>query len=284
MTVKHTARQRSRASHIAAGCALVLPSLVLGTGIPTAAADDLPTAQMDNLRLDGTTAFVTFTDYTDGETGYYITVFERDNRDRRVVDQAEVAAVPGTRRQATRQVTVPEGVALCAFVRSFRFGVDAPLGPIAPQVDNASAAASNFVCADPAFESSDVALENIRGNATPHAGPAAYLVVLRNSGGTNAIGVSVSIATSGSATLGDQAAVAGSWRGNGFSCASRPPSGGETSAMTCTGGQLKQGEQINPGVMLQLTLGPGAIHAQISSETTDTNSGNNGTAFTFTVE
>jgi hypothetical protein len=268
-----------RALDLTAVCALVASGVVLGPGIPHAVADeDLPTAQMDNLRLDGTTAYVTFTDYTEDETGYEITMFERDNRDRIVVDATQVAAVPGTRRQATRTVSgIPSGVALCATVRSYRFGVNGPTS-----VDNASSYWSNDVCADPAFARSDLALQNIRGNATPQASASpAYLVEIRNPGGTNAIGIAVDISTSGVATLGDQAAVAGGWNANGFTCASRAPSGGETSALSCTGGQLKQGEQTDPAVIVSFTgPGSGAIHASISSATTDTDTGNNGTALT----
>ncbi|GFG53420.1 hypothetical protein [Mycolicibacterium agri] len=250
---------------------------------PSAAAEGwLPTARMDNLRLEGNTAYVTFTDYAETENGYYITLFERDNRDRVVFHDFDSAgAVPGTRRQATRTVPgIPEGVALCATVRAYRWtGIEAP----SPIVGFDSAARSSDMCADPASPPSDVALETIRGNATPRPGSAAYVLSLRNSGGTNSIGISVSVSTSGAATLGDQAPVVGSWSANGFSCATRPPSGSETSAMTCSGGQLKLGEQINPGVIVQLTPGQGAIHAQVSSRTTDTNSGNNGTALTLNV-
>lgn len=280
MVLIDSPRRRVRAAGIALSCGVLTSGVILGTGLPTAVAEGwLPTARMDSLRLDGTTAYVVFTDYAEDETGYYIDIFERDNRDRIVFDDFDSpGGVPGTKRQTTRTVTgIPEGVALCASVRAYRWNGIQPIG------DFATAARSSDICADPVAPGSDIALETIRGNPTPHPGSAAYVVVLRNSGGTNSIGISVKISTSGAAVLGDQAQVAGTWSTNGFTCASGTPSGSATSTMTCSGGKLKQGEQITPGVILQLTPGLGALHAEISSATTDTNTGNNGTAFTLNV-
>jgi hypothetical protein len=143
---------------------------------------------------------------------------------------------------------------------------------------------SNTVCADPAAAANapDLALENIRGKAeqqwtTVQNQAPAYLVAFRNAGG-DASAVTVDISTSGVATLGDQGAVAGGWGAAGFTCATRPPSGGETTALRCTGGKLAEGQASNPAVIVKFTgPGQGTIHAQISGGA-DTNTGNNGTS------
>lgn len=291
MTVQHAIHR------LMAVGVLVTSGLGLGPALQPAAADPddigfgldwLRQPGADSIRLEGSDAYVTFTDYADTDTDYGIRVFVQGNQAHSVVgdpnDGVQVQAVPGTGRSATRTVgPVPTGEALCAQVQAREFHIDAPLGPVAPQVTNRSSGWSNEVCVDPAVPASDVALENIRGNANPQASASpAYLVALRNPGGT-ATGVVVDVSTSGVATLGDQAGVAGGWSANGFSCSSVAPSGGQSSALRCTGGRLAAGEQFAPAVIVKFTgPGLGTIHAQVSGGG-DTNAGNNGTALNVTV-
>lgn len=250
---------------------------------PTGGLDWLRQPSADSIRVERPDAYVTFTDYSDEDTEYGIRVFVRggDPNSSIVGDPKEgvqVQGVPGAGRQATRTVgPVPQGEAICARVQARRFIIDAPLGPIAPQVDGRSSGWSNEVCTDPATAPADLGV-SIRGNETPRAdSPAAYIAQIRNDGALPAMGVTVDLATSGNAKLGDQAMVAGGWQSNGFTCAPRPPSGGETAAQRCTGGTAGQGV-TDGGVMVAFT-GPGfgAIHAQVSSDG-DPNMGNNSTA------
>jgi hypothetical protein len=219
---------------------------------------------MDELRLDGSTAFVTFTDYAETENRYLITIFARGTEpDPSEIDKfVSHGGVPGTGRTATRQIDgVPAGVALCAWVRAFEYRTAELMDLV-----QASSARSYAVCADPASVPVDLALENIRGNADPQASASpAYLVAFRNSGGSDATDVVVDISTSGVAMLGDQGAVLAGWQASGFSCAPQSPSGGQTAELRCTGGKLKAGEQSNPAVIVRFTgPGLGAIHASIN--------------------
>jgi len=285
MTTQYAHRGRMAVGVLAAS------GLALGLGVQPAAADEigfgldwLRTPSADRIELQGSEALVTFTDHAETDTDYFIGVFAQgDSGNSSLVGDPNVGVsvqgVPGAGRSATRTVgPVPTDQALCARVQAVEIRVDGPAA-----LTNRSSAWSNEVCADPAVPASDVALENIRGNANPQAGASpAYLVALRNPGGT-ASGVNVDVSTSGVATLGDQAGVAGGWSANGFSCSSVPPSGGQTSALRCTGGRLAAGENFAPAVIVKFTgPGMGTVHAQVSGGG-DTNPGNNGTALNVTV-
>ncbi len=263
-------------------CALVVSGSVVVSHLASADPTDfgglnwLRQPRADSLRVQGSDALVTFTDYSDEETDYNIRVYQRGEPANPVV--ATVGAVPDTNRSATRTVgPVPQGVALCAQVQANRLVLDAPLGPIAPQADVRSSGWSNEVCSDPATAPADLGV-SIRGNESPRASsPAAYVVEIRNDGALAAKGVTLDVATSGNAKLGDQAMVAAGWQSNGFTCTPRPPSGGETAALSCTGGTANQGV-VSGAVMVAFTgPGLGAVHAQVSAEG-DPNPGNNGTA------
>jgi hypothetical protein len=260
--------------------------LSLGLGVTPAAADTIPAPKLQSLQLEGTEAFVAVQDLSQDEHGFVITVRERDNPDRVVLNQAPLpgGGAPGKNRVITQQVGgLPPGVPLCAFVQSA--GLSSGVGVAELAGLETISPPSNTVCADPAVTATapDLALENIRGKAeqqwtTVQGQTPAYLVAFRNAGG-DASGITVDISTSGVATLGDQGAVAGGWNAAGFTCATRPPAGGENAAMRCTGGKLAQGQASNPAVIVKFTgPGQGTIHAQISGEGTDANQGNNGTA------
>ncbi len=228
-----------RVGNVMAACALVACELAFGVGTQPAAAlplEDLPTPLMNELRLDGTVAYVTYTDYSEDETGYLIRFEERDNRDR-TWDNANAPGAPGTGRTVTYSVDgIPAGVALCARVQAWR-----------TELIGASSGVSNTICADPAAAPLDLALDNIKGNAAPKANASpAYLVALRNAGGVDATGVVVDVSTSGVATLGDQGAVLGGWQASGFSCALQAPSGGQTAALRCTGGNSRPVSRPTP--------------------------------------
>jgi hypothetical protein len=286
-----TRRPTRRVLGLMAVCGLVTFGPVLGPGIAPAAAGPCldPVGQCEdlgggpnvkNVRLDVGDAYVTFHDVWDDETQFHITVVERDNWDRVIVKEAPVSAGPGQGRELTRQVSgIPPGVPVCAKVKAVK---ESGSGIGYRFIESTW---STPVCVDPAKVPSDLALENIRGReelqfaVNPEA---AYLVAFRNAG-ADATGIVVDIATSGVATLGDQGLGRPGWDAGGFSCATRPPAGGETAALHCTGGHLKQGEQTNPAVIVRFNgVGFGHIYASISGAG-DTNAGNNGTALNVRV-
>lgn len=288
-----THTHKTRAGALMAVSVLVPSSVVFGVGTHTAAAvpATMPAPQLQSVRVEPPNAIVDFTDRSDNETGFFVFVRERNNPDRLLMQQ-EVRSVPGSGRKATQSVgEIPAGVPVCATVQAIRRdqGVLADVfgSPIeyVPWVEESPQ--SNTVCTDPATAPSELALQNIRGKAeqqwaTVSGQAPAYLVGFGNTG-ADATGIVVDISTSGVATLGDQAAVQAGWAANGFACASRPPSGGETAALRCTGGSLKKGEQANPAMIVRFTgPGVGTIHASISGPD-DTSTSNNGTAFNVTV-
>lgn len=256
-------------------------ALALGVGVAPAAAESFRAPQLQSLRLEGTQAYVTFEDLSEDELGFSVTLRERDNPDK-IVKQGPLpgGGAPGRNRVVTQVLSgLPSGVPLCASVQSTGL-VQGGVAELAG-LENVSPP-SNTVCADAASTPADLALENIRGKAeqqwtTVQGQAPAYLVAFRNAGG-DATGITVDVYTSGVATLGDQGAVSAGWSAAGFSCAPRPPSGGETAALRCTGGKLARGQASNPAVIVKFTgPGQGTIHAQISGAG-DTNTRNNGTA------
>lgn len=265
-----------------AAVALVASGVVLGPGIRPAAADALVAPTLQSVRLSPPDIFLTFTDHTSDENGFHITVRERDKPDHVVYDNDLDRGSPGSERQVTRQVSgIAPGVAYCATVSTYFW--DASFPPTYHQ-----SGPSNTVCTDPvtAAAASDLALEGVNGseerNFTQFGNrDLAYGVDFRNAGGTDATGVVVDVATSGVATLGDQSAAPYGFF-QGFTCASRPPSGGETAALRCTG-NLKQGQKASAAVIVRFTRpGVGSIHASISGAG-DTNTANNGAALNVRV-
>jgi hypothetical protein len=268
---------------VAVVCALLALGPVVGLGVGQAAAEEtLDAPTLDSLRLEGRDAHVSFTDHSADETSFAISIWEPGVTSV-VVASASVPGSPGDERQGvTRSVSgIPPGNPLCATVQATITTAEYPyLQESSPE--------SNRVCEDPADAPSDVALENIRGKeelswVTVAGQSPAYLVAFRNAGGNETAGIVVDISTSGVATLGDQAGVQAGWAAAGFSCVTRPPAGGETAALSCTGGRLKPGEQTNPAVIVRFTgPGLGTIHASISGGA-DANPGNNGTALNVRV-
>jgi hypothetical protein len=265
--------------------------LLVAVGVSPAAAQPLPAPKLQSLRLEGTQAYVAFQDLSEEERGFTITVRERDNPDRVILDHAQLpgGGAPGRSRVVTQQVgNLPSGVPLCASVQSWGLSTDGGVAELAG-LERVSEP-SNTVCTDPANAASaaDLALENIKGKAeqewtTVQSQAPAYLVAFRNAGG-DATGITVDVSTSGVATLSDQAAGAGGWTAAGFSCAPRAPSGGETAGLRCTGGKLAKGQASSPAVIIRFTgPGNGTIHASISGGGGDTNSANNGTALSVRV-
>jgi hypothetical protein len=254
--------------------ALVASGLVVGHGVPPAAAEEIEKApDVQSLRLEGPEAYVTFVDNSTNESAFRIIVVTKGTPSYSVAS-VEAPPNPGHGRVVTRQASgMPPGRAVCASVSAI--GPE----PLPGSTYRYSSLSYNQACADPANMPSDVALQNIRGNVNPQASASpAYLVELRNPGGSGATGITVDVSTSGVATLGDQAGVLGGWNANGFTCATNSPT-----SMRCTGGNLKSGEQTGPAVIVRFTgPGLGAIHAQVSGAG-DTNAGNNGTALNVNV-
>lgn len=274
--MRSTARPRSRVLGPAVIAVVLTAGVGAGPGIAVAGADELGAPEITRVRFEGSNLFISFVDHASEENGFRYTVRERDNPDRVLVNDVEVpGGVPGANRESTHQFgDIPAGVPVCATMRAYRMsgsGISFRYADSGP---------SNTLCTDPAAAQTDVALQTIRGAEFPPADQApAYLVMLRNAGNTDAAGVVVDISTSGVAVLGDHGPVAAGWNANGFDCAVSSPT-----AMRCTGGTVRKGQQINPAVIVRFT-GPGfgAIHAQAGGAG-DTNPGNNGTALNVTAE
>lgn len=256
-----------------AAVALAATALALGISSGANADGEVGAPQLQSLRLEAPDAYITFKDNSAIETHFSVTLRERDNPDR-VVISADVLPAPGEGRVVTRSVRgIAPGVPLCATVRAMVWGENIfnprdnpPARPI-----EAESAPSNSICIDPNVRPPDLALEKIGGQeerdwvVVARQAPA-YLVIFRNDGADATGTVTVDIATSGVATLGEQIAVVRQgWEAAGFACSTRQPAGAETAALRCTGGSLKQGERINPAVIVRFTgQGYGYIHAAVS--------------------
>ncbi|GFG52771.1 hypothetical protein CQY20_01960 [Mycolicibacterium agri] len=259
---------------------LVLAVVISGAGTPVARADT-PPAQLKSATVKGTTLTYTFSlQSNDNVGGIWLTVRERDNPDRVIIDGRDVNIhpLPPPFRDITRTAEgMPENTPVCVSIVVWEYvhlGFNEDPSP-----------PSNTICTDPAKTAAqaDVALQTIRGNDSPPASASpAYLVIVRNVSDVDATGVVVDISTSGVAKLGDQSVVTPGWTANGFSCAPVAPVGGQSSAMRCTGGTVAKGKEINPAVIVTFDRpGIGAIHAQVSGAG-DTTPGNNGTALPLT--
>ncbi len=261
------------------GAAALVAGLVAGPVVPMAAADT-PPAQLKSATVKKTTLTYTFAlQDTEDVGGIWLTVRERDNPDNVIINgqDVDIHPIPGAFRDITKTAGgMPEGVAVCVSVvvwKTVHIGFnDDPSPP------------SNQICTDPETTAgqADVALQNIRGKQDPLAPQTyAYLILVDNNSANEATDVTVDLSTSGVATFGDQSLVAAGWSANGFSCAPRPPAGGESSAISCTGGTVKAKDHIDPAVMVTFnSAGFGTIHAQVSGGG-DTTPGNNGTALTL---
>ncbi len=254
--------------------------LVPGVGAPAAGADTLP-AQLKSATVKKTTLTYTFSlQETEDVGGIWLTVRERDNPDNVIVNgqDVDIHPIPGAFRDITKTINgMPEGTPVCVSIVVWKY---VHLG-----INDDPSPPSNQICTDPEKTASqaDVALQNIRGKQDPLAPETyAYLILVDNNSANEAKDVTVDLATSGVATFAaDQSLVAAGWPANGFNCAPRPPAGGESSAMTCTGGTVKAKDHIDPAVMVTFnSAGFGTIHAQVSGGG-DTTPGNNGTALTL---
>jgi hypothetical protein len=266
--------KRLRVIDVMGVVALAAVGIVVGSGVPPATAEEIEKPpDVQSLRLEGSEGYVTFVDNSTNESAFRVIVVTNGEPSYSVAS-VEVPPNPGHGRVVTRQVSgMPSGQSVCASVTAV--GPE----PMPGTTNRYFLTSYGLTCADPANVPSDVALQNIRGNANPQTSASpAYLVELRNPGGTDATGVTVDISTSGVAALGDQAGVLGGWSANGFNCTTN-----SSTSMRCTGGNLKKGEQTAPAVIVGFT-GPGfgAIHAQVSGAG-DTNAGNNGTALNVNV-
>lgn len=250
-------------------------SLTTAIGAPTATAD-IPTPTLKTATVKGSTLTYTFQLASNEDVGgIFLTVRERDNPDNVIIDgqNVDIKPLPPPFRDITETIGgIPEDTAVCV---SFAVWTYVHIGI------NDDPAPSNQVCTDPAktAKQADVALQEIRGRDDPVSGQSlAYLVLISNPSSNDAEGITVDLSTSGVAKFGDQGIVAPGWASLGFTCAPRPPTGGESSAIICTGGKLKAKDNTNPAVIVDFpTAGIGAIHGQISGAG-DVTPGNNGTA------
>jgi len=266
-----------------------IPSILAAAGLlavaglqataPPATADTLP-AVLKSATVKGTTLTYTFA-LQDNEDvgGIWLTVRERDNPDNVIINgqDVDIHPLPPAFRDITETAGgMPEDTPVCVSVVVWKY---VHLG-----INDDPSPASNQICTDPAAtaKQADVALQNIRGKQDPLAPETyAYLILVDNNSANAATDVTVDLSTSGVATFGDQSLVAAGWPASGFSCAPRPPAGGESSAIRCTGGTVKAKDHIDPAVMVTFnSAGFGTIHAQVSGGG-DTTPGNNGTALTL---
>jgi hypothetical protein len=265
-------------SSLAVAAAVTLTAAAVA---PSAAAD-IPTPTLKTATVKGSTLTYTFQLASNEDVGgIFLTVRERDNPDNVIIDgqNIDIKPLPPAFRDITETIGgIPEDTAVCV---SFAVWTYVHIGI------NDDPAPSNQVCTDPAktAKQADVALQEIRGRDDPVSGQSlAYLVLLANPSANEATDVTVDLSTSGVAKFGDQGIVAAGWTNNGFACAPRPPVGGESSAMTCTGGRLKAKDNADPAVIVDFpTAGIGAIHGQISGAG-DVTPGNNGTAHPVQVQ
>lgn len=269
----------SRALRGLAVLATLVVAMVGWAGVPSASADTSP-AQLKSAVVKKTTLTYTFS-LQDNEDvgGIWLTVRERDNPDNVIVNgqDVDIHPLPPAFRDITETVGgMPEGTAVCVSVVVWKY---VHLG-----INDDPSPPSNQICTDPEKTASqaDLALQNIRGKQDPLAPQTyAYLILLDNNSANDAKDVTVDLATSGVATFGDQGLVAPGWAAGGFNCAPRPPAGGESSAIRCTGGTVKAKDHTDPAVMVTFnSAGFGTIHAQVSGGG-DTTPGNNGTALTL---
>lgn len=260
----------------------VLAAVSLTAAVLTPAAiADIPTPTLKTATVKGSTLTYTFQLASNEDVGgIYLTVRERDNPDNVIIDgqNVDIKPLPPAFRDITETVGgIPEDTAVCV---SFAVWTYVHIG------FNDDPAPSNQVCTDPAktAKQADVALSEIREKDNPvSGGSSAYLVLISNPSSNDADGITVDLSTSGVVKFGDQGIVAPGWASHGFSCAPRPPVGGESSAMTCTGGNLKAKDNTDPAVIVDFpTAGIGAIHGQISGAG-DVTPGNNGTAHPLQV-
>jgi hypothetical protein len=263
---------RRATSSLAVAAAVTLTAAALA---PSATAD-IPTPTLKTATVKGSTLTYTFQLASNEDVGgIFLTVRERDNPDNVFIDgqNIDIKPLPPAFHDITETIGgIPEDTAVCV---SFAVWTYVHIG------FNDDPAPSNQVCTDPAktAKQADVALQEIRGRDDPVSGQSlAYLVLLANPSANEATDVTVDLATSGVAKFGDQGIVAPGWASLGFACAPRPPVGGESSAMTCTGGKLKAKDHTDPAVIVDFPMaGIGAIHGQISGAG-DVSPGNNGTA------
>lgn len=260
---------------------LAAPVVFVAVGVPQAIADT-PPAQLKSATVKGTTLTYTFS-LQDNEDvgGIWLTVRERDNPDNVIINgqDVDIHPLPPAFHDITETAGgMPEDTPVCVSVVVWKY---VHLG-----INDDPSPPSNQICTDPAktAKQADVALQNIRGKQDPVSGQSlAYLILLDNNSSNDATDLTVDLATSGVARFGDQGIVAPGWVNLGFNCAPRPPAGGESSAITCTGGTLKAKDHTDPAVIVNFPdPGFGTIHAQVSGGG-DTTPGNNGTALTLQV-
>jgi hypothetical protein len=108
------------------------------------------------MRLEPPNAYLTFVDHSAQESSFLVTVWERDNPDRVLVQNLEFPPTSGDGRVATRQVSgIPAGVPLCA-----KLSASALVFLHAKRSPN-----SNTVCTDPGVEAAapDIAVWKVDG-------------------------------------------------------------------------------------------------------------------------
>lgn len=242
---------RSRTG-VAAVAALVA-GLLIGSATPAAGAveADVPPPVLLSLRLDGTTAFLTFRDTTDVEKGHGFELRERDDPNA-FVSGDSLQGVPGSGRVATRSVQgVRPGVAYCASVSANHgnFEITVP---------------SNIVCADPADPDPDLWLQRIEGEAEPVVGTNRNYWAYFTNRGANAAGtVVVHVLLSGPLEL-RRLPEPGTF--HGLTCTELPPNGGSTGGFLCSGGTLANGERGQIPVLTRVTRRvPGTVYAAVGT-------------------
>lgn len=267
----------------------MLCGLIAWPAVPAAADDYVPNPPtLKSLRLEGTNATVTFTDNTEPDLSFSITLTERDNPGYTTITRKlPGTTVPGVGRSVTRTASgaVKPGIAYCATVEAVVKYKDEPLNAI--PLEDPSTGPSNKVCAqptdtaNPAGSPTDLSMDSISGPADVTVGAIPNYWVSYANSGPAVSAITIEVLTSGPLAL-RLAPPSGPF--NGFQCAAVGPSGGSTGGFRCTGGTLKAGEKGRIPLLTSVTKkGFGAVHATISVAG-DTNSGNNSATYTVQAQ
>jgi hypothetical protein len=259
--------------------------LVVGPGAAPAAAERLTTPDLLSFQFDGQNGYVTFRDNTEDEEWYYVELTEMED-DFATRLYAKHDPVIGSGHVVSWSFTndgMKPDVAYCAAV----YATPHRGSPGGLLDDNASDN-SNKICHRPSAPKPDLVIENIRGREESQVTPGvAYLVLFRNEGADANGTVVVDIATSGVAKIAaDQNIVRPGWASMGFTCGFRTASGGANSLYRCRGGSLKQGQSVDPAIIVALTRpGFGAIHVSlsVSGSTAEADLSDNGLALNIQV-
>ncbi|MFJ3926600.1 hypothetical protein [Streptomyces sp. NPDC090022] len=248
-------------------CAAAGMTCGLAAGLATPAhAGNPPAPTVQRVWTDGSTAYIRFRDNTDGEDGFWVVVFEKDNPNNEAgkVRRWYGGGSPGTGRMVTKSLPgIKPGVAYCGAVQTRVPRTD----PAIPTRDTYDFSGwSNNVCvagtdpANPAGSPKNASLGTVNGEFHPPVGTnRTYWVPYFNSG-AEAKNVVVDVTTDGSLSI-RKPPDPGIF--SGFTCAlGAAGADGKVRSYRCTGGTLAAGEKKELPVFAHVDkAGQGVIRA-----------------------